>query len=116
MEKKIENFMHLYLGCNIYYTDTNEVSAISWTHLLDKFTVDKRCEPYNPGFKLLLRPLSDMSPEELQECGNMVYDFSDDADLNNHKWKNFETLLDPLQFVWLLERGFDLFGLIESGL
>lgn len=65
---------------------------------------------------LVLRPLSDMTEDELQECGNMIYDFSNDPELNNFKWKDFEIGLAPEQFVYLLSKGFDLFGLIPSGL
>lgn len=66
--------------------------------------------------KLLLRPLASMSEEEKKECGNLVYDFSGDEELNRWKWQDFETLLDPAQFHYLLSRGFDLFGLIAAGL
>lgn len=66
--------------------------------------------------KPLLRPLSDMTGKELQECGNMVYDFTDEPDLNNHKWQDFQTLLACDQFVWLLSKQFDVFMLIEAGL
>lgn len=70
------------------------------------------------GVKPILRPLSDMTEGELQECGNLVYDFSDDQsglDLNNHKLEDF-LLTTSEQFHWLLKKGFDLFGLIPAGL
>lgn len=69
--------------------------------------------------KPILRKLSDMTEKELQECGNLVVDFSDDESglgLNEHKWQDFTLLLCAEQFHWLIQRGFDLFGLIEAGL
>lgn len=117
--RKIEDYLHLYLGCDVYD---------SWNEKTGKLVEIK-----NTGkgvgvlhqtvwymkadeIKLLLRPLSDMTDDELQECGNMVYDFSDEPELNNHRWQDFEVLLAPEQFHWLLNKHFDLFGLIESGL
>lgn len=66
--------------------------------------------------KPILRPLSDMTEEEMHECGNMVYDFSDEPDLNKWEPKDFEIGLAPEQFQWLLSKGFDIFNLIRDGL
>lgn len=66
--------------------------------------------------KPILRPLYDMTETELNECGNIDYDFSDDPELSKHGWRHFDFLLSPNQFKYLLNHGFDLFGLIESNL
>ncbi len=50
------------------------------------------------------------------ECGNMIYDFSSDPELNKWKPEDFEIGLAPEQFKWLLNNHFDIFNLIESGL
>jgi hypothetical protein len=120
MEKKISDYLHLYLGCDLY-TGTGKVKLVA---------VQKEAIPCcefriivlngnvtheAKNVKLLLRRLSSMSEKELQECGNMVYDFSDDPELNNHKPQDFE-ICAPEQFHYLLSKGFDLFGLIDSGL
>jgi len=52
----------------------------------------------------------------MEECGNLDYDFSGDFELNKWAPDDFDCLLSPNQFMYLLARGYDLFGLIESGL
>jgi hypothetical protein len=71
---------------------------------------------YTDDLKLSLRPLSDMTEGEMEECGNMIYDFSNDEVLAKWEWQYFETGLDAEQFNWLLSKHFDLFGLIDAGL
>lgn len=127
-KKKIEDYLHLYLGCEVeciqdmpdYYGWTKGMRAtldrdIFWdmgeTVYYNGSIVGKWCKFFKP----LLRPLSDMTHDELQECGNMVYDFSDEPELNNHKWQDFD-FITAEQFQWLLKRHFDLFGLIDAGL
>lgn len=125
MDKKIQDYLHLYLGCECRMTKSS-YHAVHELHLSVKtsFTLTAKLLHYFIApttmavIKPLLRPLSDMTEEELQECGNLVYDFSDDQsglDLNNHRWEDFY-LTTSEQFHWLLSRHFDLFGLIESGL
>jgi hypothetical protein len=133
MEKKLERYMYLYLGCDVVLDGKDigiltgySARGIGKDDLMIFYTVQRSEDEddwavYNDNEKMLrikpiLRPLNDMSEEELQECGNMIYDFSGDPELNKHEWKQFETMLDPLQFIWLLKRGFDLFGLIEARL
>lgn len=121
MSKEIKDYLHLYLGCECEITQPtvhkfadgfeytySGVVKLSAEILWAFQTVLYRLKP-------ILRPLSDMTEEELQECGNMIYDFSDDPELNNHKWQDFE-ICAVEQFYWLLKKHFDLFGLIESGL
>ena len=62
--------------------------------------------------KLILRPLSSMTEDELKEC---------DIDLGQILLAQFPKdgglkFFSPNQFIWLLNKSFDLFGLIESGL
>ena|SRR6185503_1709549 len=65
---------------------------------------------------LILRPLNSLSKQEMEECGNLDYDFSGEPELNKWTWKDFNCLLTPNQFTFLLSKHFDLFELIESGL
>lgn len=128
-QKKLSDYLHFYLGCKvgcstdgICFTDYGTLISVSKgeggqhevyfgykkVFLFYKYNLE--------NIKPVLRPLSDMTEEECQKCGNMIYDFSDDPELNNHKPSDFEIGLAPEQFNWLLKKGFDLFGLIEAGL
>jgi hypothetical protein len=131
MEKRLEHYLHLYLGCDvlldgkdlgrligysargigkedlmIFYTIQVSEDEDDWTVYNDDGSMH-RIKPF-------LRPLSDMTDKEMLECGNLCYDFSNDKELNKWQWKDFECLLMPEQWQWLLKRHFDLFGLIES--
>lgn len=126
MKKELKDYLHLYLGCPFIYGEGPKIWD-GWSGFEKTDTYYYTDEEQNhiklgghhfqvAKIKPILRPLSDMTDEELQECGNMVYDFSDDPELNNHKWQDFEIGLAPEQFHWLLSKHFDLFGLIEAGL
>lgn len=115
MKKELKDYLHLYLGCLCYKrlsTVTNKRPQVLTTRLYDWAIGGIRCQTIIP----ILRPLSDMTDGEMQECGNMVYDFSNDEELNKWQPSDFEIGLAPEQFYWLLSKHFDLFGLIESGL
>lgn len=109
--KDIKDYLHFYLGCEAVTVKSKP--EIITGHIIDLV---------NGNFyhaKPILRPLSDMTEDELQECGNLVYDFSDDKSglgLNDHRWEDFQTLLCAEQFHWLIKRHFDLFDLITDGL
>lgn len=58
-----------------------------------------------------LRQLSDITEQELKECGNLLYDFSDDPDPRMREFTLQDIKDGPLfleQFQYLLSRGFDL--------
>lgn len=118
----VKNYLHLYLGCEVQVEEwrltSRLVDIIEEGNKVVVFNEDiGRSGPFPlEWIKPILRPLSSMVHEELQECGNMIYDFSNDPELNDHKWQDFEICLAPEQFKWLLSKHFDLFGLIESGL
>lgn len=109
--KKIEDYLHLYIGC-----DTNRGMLIGLTGS-KAFVWRGETRIYGESaIVLFLRPLSDMTEEEMQECGNMIYDFSDDPELNTWEWQYFQIGLAPEQLYYLLKKGFDLFNLIPEGL
>jgi hypothetical protein len=58
-------------------------------------------------FKLLLRPLSDMTEEEKENIQGTDWGFLE----TNYDWE-----FSPETFIYLLSKYFDLFGLIEAGL
>lgn len=129
MEKSIKDYLHLYLGCGCAVTGVSEND--NETFKLTGISYDDTQKTWWAYFEntefgyakvedvwLHLRPLPSMTEEELQECGNLVYDFSDDdsgMDLNNHRPDVF-LLTTSEQFHWLIQRHFDVFGLIESNL
>ena len=122
MEKKIEDYIYMYIGCQAQ-TEDGIGRLNSFNHesggceIIFGITGPDFSKTYFADqVKIVLRPLSDMTEEEMQECGNMIYDFSDEPDLNKWKPSDFEIGLAPEQFHWLLKKSFDLFGLIESGL
>jgi hypothetical protein len=133
MTKNIKDYLHLYLGCDCEYfeklifgdiqkrkaklkgvnypfAEFHPITVHSEVALQTTFRRNVR------DIKPILRPLSDMTEGEMEECGNMIYDFSNDEALAKWEWKYFETGLDAEQFNWLLSKHFDLFGLIEAGL
>lgn len=115
---ELKDVLHYYLGC-----ECEEAIIVPGQELEFVGSIDLNIRHiYNvinnlSVVRLRLRPLSDMTEEEMKECGNLAYDFSDEPTLNKWEWENFQTLLDPIQFIWLLKQGFDLFNLIphQSG-
>lgn len=116
--KQLSDYLHLYLGCKIIMLNkaTGEWSKIKklTSNVLNQILMNDG--GVNFSYQLILRSLDSMTEDECKECGNMIYDFSDDPELNNHQWKDFEGGLWPEQYHWLLSKHFDLFGLIKSGL
>lgn len=124
-ELLLKDYAPYYLGCEVMITGTGNTGRLTTISILgnmqQRFSVLIGATSIERSFnfetdKLVLRPLSTMTDEELQKCGNMNYDFSDDPELNNHKWEYFTLLLSVEQFHYLLLRHFDLFGLVDAGL
>ena len=123
--KKIEDYLHLYIGCDIEFgfEGHKKIGTLYGVHHPFGYQVFDPSSPVVPIkavrpelIKLILRPLSDMTKEEMEECGNMIYDFSDDPELNTWEWQYFQIGLAPEQLYYLLKNGFDLFNLIPEGL
>lgn len=70
-------------------------------------------EEYIPisEIKLLLRPLSSMTEEEMEEFGVLIQ--HRELCRMDSGWKLFKGT--PENFRWLLSKGFDLFNLIQEG-
>ena len=127
MSKKIQDYLPYYIGQEVEfgYEGRKAVGELLGHDVRFGYQVfDPRSAvvPYKfcriDLITLRLRPLSDMTDKELSECGNMLYDFSDDPDpeMRTHKWEYFRDMIASEQFHYLLKQGFDLFGLIEAGL
>lgn len=128
MEKKIEDYLHLYLGCEV-----REVMSLGYTdHILSPETlVLLLCRTKNDAHNIFpfLRPLSDMTEEE-----NVVVWDIETGGINeaaDHKVKMVGVWFSraanngggPLTMDWkfettrfFLSKHFDLFDLIPSGL
>jgi hypothetical protein len=119
---KIKDYLHFYIGCQVQSVLDGRACDGKLLHIVgDGCWIDMGIaapvkQPEIEAIMPILRPLSDMRYVELNECGNLVYDFSDDPILGNHKWQDFEIGLAPEQFKYLLDRHFDIFGLIKAGL
>ncbi len=158
MEKKIEDYLHLYLGCECLVTIYDKERVVDFVGINesyyflvcegDKAATEWFKEKY--PVKPILRPLSDMTEGERKELwdivfqkrfisefkGNTVFINKDNngiprwvlssgverlgiqfdgriwADSDLHVWDHNQHEITR----WLLNKGFDLFSLIESGL
>lgn len=123
--KEIKDYLPFYLGCQVGYASHHEPQDATYTLTAEnlKEAMDFNDPPH-------LRPLSDMTEEEAIELAKIhKYDipedngvreeliniYSDDGELHLGKpYLPISMYKDGL--LWLLKQGFDLFGLIESGL
>ena len=116
MTKKIENYIHLYLGCKV------KATTMGLIHTFNTYNNDNTVKHFKDGsFKLVLRPLSDLTEEEFnklsKETGfkgihpmdsNGVDDFVNRSIAKND-WK---VVVEASN--WLRRNGFDLDCLIEN--
>lgn len=145
MSKDIKDYLHLYLGCECQ-ADEN-VFKLAGVELTDTGTlaydgtmingIHQCWWVENCDFKLMLRPLLNMSDEERREfimCSNDWNKYykelgfiskSPEGLAHTCKYKRgvhditrIQSLenFDSNQFLYLLSKHFDLFGLIEAGL
>jgi len=130
-EKKIEDYLHLYFGCECVCSN-----VYNYVHQKETLTSGILNSFYSPAgyignIKPLLRPLNDMTKDEATEIAIIhKYDIPDAEGVREeligiYDCKEGETLTlgaylavkDYLEgLLHLLKNGFDLFGLIESGL
>lgn len=110
MEKKITDYLHFYLGQECKWRVLSD-SDEEWTKSnVDLKMLDVLYDRQPFEIKPILRPLSNMTQEEFR-----------DTELSSHP--KFWTALPTDEYhmklssvVYMLKKGFDLFGLIESGL
>jgi hypothetical protein len=122
MNKKIEDYLHLYLGCEVKVLDidgqtfTDKVESVHDNKSGKGFSIYEfgdcpfdNHEEYYQRIMPILRPLSDMTEEERIECkAESTVRFAAHS-------MQYEKL-EPDQFIKLLSKGFDLFNLIPEGL
>lgn len=106
--KKVEDYIHLYLGCECYDT-FRKVTGILTAIFKNSVRIDNGYGQWHIStIKPILRRLETMTEEEANEL-DWRFPVEEDA---NIVIKN----LNPDEFLYLLKQGFDLFNLIEEGL
>jgi hypothetical protein len=126
--KNIKDYLRFYLGCEVL-TD-NGIETLVGVGLLgsdaQRFRTIERfrssTNDWSKENKIILRPLSDMSEDEALEVAENILSLNG---LNLDDWSAKDIVsayveqwdrYTPEETKWLLSKGFDLFGLIESGL
>jgi hypothetical protein len=131
MKKELKDYLHLYLGCECRLDNKEKGKLIGFDSRLHDSEVEMVCftiwmdkendwTVYNDDanfdrIKPILRPLSDMTEDELKclrsERGHLKGVHRDDLKfiIIMNKWS-------PEDFIFLLSKHFDLFGLIPAGL
>ena len=122
-EKKIEDYMHHYLGCEVLVS--NKIETLVHVGLLgndsQRFHTIQKYQSFTNEWKednkLILRTLSSMTQEERDiidfEYGSGSGNLSDS--LMNEKLYQLR-IEDTFEITrYLLSSGFDIFGLIEAG-
>lgn len=116
---KISDYLHLYLGCEIE-SSTHKTFLVGFSFkegerwpLVQDYKNEKAIGtsytiPF-PMCKPMLRKLDYMTKEEHEEFVTIAYN-------DNFKLKPLYADNDYNSFHWLLNKSFDLFGLIELGL
>lgn len=114
-EKRIEDYLHLYLMCKCKFIHSNSVWVLtsvgySFSEISSEdgeashIVMSKEVKP-------ILRPLSDMTEEERKE-----FEATQTAIRATPVHQIMVSVWTPESFRWALSKHFDLFGLIESGL
>lgn len=119
MTKKIEDYLHLYMGCEVEfgYEDRKKrgqligKTGLGWQ--VDEHRIHSPIHAVRDELiKPILRPLADMNLEE-----GKFFDAENEKELGEWKYQfGYFGVLPPDDFHYLLSRHFDLFGLIDAGL
>lgn len=123
MGKKIEDYLHLYLGCECKIVGHKEVDYI---RMVNETGLSICTGANNVGVQLwyksnvckpILRPLSDITEEELKEYLSFR-DAANDMGIGKYgiNMGSHTGLSEGAGCLWLTKHGFDIFFLIESGL
>lgn len=129
-----KDVMHFYLGCELLVVKTKDVVTLDDIQASNRYKAWTRnksyCSKYNcvgRGFSMkdikpILRPISSMTLKECRE----LYDVSITelfyleivkkiSQSSFNFWKQFAEYCENRQLKDFFDKGFDLFGLIESG-
>jgi hypothetical protein len=126
MKKELKDYLHLYLGCEC---KTKYVDWENWsTETLTLKVLNKLNEDLSFEVKPILRSLDDITKSEATE-GKV---FKEKTEWHEPTFEQFKERLEnnlelqrktkfiiefsPTEFIFLLSKYFDLFGLIDAGL
>lgn len=117
--KKIEDYLHLYLGCEVIYMDGNAGYTLNIERLHDILTTGNFLR-----WKPILRPLSDIVQSDYLELYDILNeaedrDYGEQSDSYKRNYAALNTCgveYKPIVFKYLLSKHFDLFNLIGEGL
>lgn len=121
--KELKDYIHLYIGCKLQHVpDDGTIATLigidiaSGTATVKLFNDDHHMygECSIDGIKLILRPLSDLTSKEQDELWHADEPLGVISMYNGDN--NRKIVLAPERMAYLLSKGFDLFGLRESGL
>ena len=101
-EKKLQDYLHYYIGCQMMYSSHHEPQNEPYV-----LTFKNIEEAIEFGDRPILRRLEDITDEEDQEYHKLLLTKELDDYSIRHDC--------PESFHYLLKRGFDLFDLIDSG-
>lgn len=134
MEKKIEDYLRLYIGCEIQAPSPDEEfvqckglltgihgefeAEVQFYDINNNVDEEPSYCPYD-RIKPLLRPISDMTEDEMFEMSEITGLLQNENLIK--AWVNgsaFSLSIHkmPELFTFLLKKGFDVFGLCEAGL
>jgi len=137
-EKKLQDYLHFYLGCEVFWGDetsphSGTLVGMNGINTKNNYRAEIRIKqtaensyysitPLVSQCKIILRPLSDMTEEEVK----WVYRKIHTHPLSYEAKRAIEHLVirisegtlgtDAELYFYLLGQRFDLFGLIEAGL
>lgn len=128
---QVKDVLPYYLGSDfrVRYVDSPEGSWTVWVKLT-ALRLAKLDDESIEQIQLALRPLDSMTEEEAKEfiriqdtgkdfhqkaADKVIYSYDGNGDNGKIFGVMYFKWSDPNQFHYLLSRGFDLFGLIESG-
>ncbi len=122
MEKKIEDYLHFYIGCECKIMKTDK----TWNVLLDlvrpitAMTIYMVIDTKQLEVKPVLSRLIDMNASQKNELRSIMRPMTGDNLLPKIPVSHFLDLFinknDPEIIIWLTRQGFDIFGLIDAGI
>lgn len=99
--KKIEDYLHFYIGCKMKNTKDGTIWTLRHLDFSD-------LQEWKNDHKPILRPLSDITDKEKDKGYREWYNVSDRY--------GTPTMRNAAEIKYFLSKHFDLFGLIEAGL
>ena len=129
MEKKLKDYLHLYLGCDciadgitfklngVQLTDTG---TLAYDGTMIDF-INQCWWVENADFKMILRSLESMTEEEALECWKLTHRMENEL-IQINGWQVVDyyrretNFYEAVEFHYLLSKHFDLFGLIDAGI